>query len=190
LPRRERRAQILEAAARAFLARGFAGTSMDDVAKAAGVTRLIVYRIFESKQDLYRAVLDEVVEDLARSFTGDSVERLQRERAFTRTLLEVGRRHPDGFRLLWRHAAHEAEFAPLALMVRSFAYDYAESLLSSYVSDKTMLHWSARAILGYLQDGICTWLDDGDPERDADLVKTLGVGLRALVTAWNEQGET
>ena len=49
LPRAARRAQLLEAAATAFLERGFDGTSMEDVAQEAGVSRLIVYRIFESK---------------------------------------------------------------------------------------------------------------------------------------------
>jgi hypothetical protein len=146
--REERRAQILEAAARAFRSGGFDGTSMDDVARAAGVTRLIVYRIFESKDDLYRAVID-----------------------------------ADGFRLLWRHAAHEPQFAPLADLFRTFAVDHAESLLAEEIRDATMLHWAARAILGYLYDGICTWLDDGDAARDGEFVEMLGVGSRALVAA-------
>ena len=148
------------------------------------MTRLIVYRIFESKDDLYRAVLDGVVDDLARSFAGDAGERLQRDGGFARELLAVARRHPDGFRLLWRHAAHEPAFAPLSELFRTFAVDSAENLLAREISDPTMLHWAARAVLGYLYDGICTWLDDGDPSRDAELVEMLAAGSRALVAAW------
>ncbi|MEO5723835.1 MAG: helix-turn-helix domain-containing protein, partial [Ilumatobacteraceae bacterium] len=48
LPRAQRREQIMVAAASAFVRTGFDATSMDDVARAAGITRLIVYRIFES----------------------------------------------------------------------------------------------------------------------------------------------
>jgi AcrR family transcriptional regulator len=183
LPREERRAQILGAAALAFRSGGFDGTSMDDVAKAAGVTRLIVYRIFESKDELYRAVLEAVIADLAESFAGEPAARLQRDGGFARQLLGVARRHPDGFRLLWRHAAHEPEFAPLADLFRTYAVEYAESLLAKEIHDQTMLHWSARAVLGYLYDGICTWLDDGDPTRDGEFVELLGVGSRALVAA-------
>src|ERR1700753_3657268 len=57
LRRDERRAQLLRAAATAFLVGGYAGTSLDDVAAQAGVTRMIIYRHFDSKRDLYREVL-------------------------------------------------------------------------------------------------------------------------------------
>ena len=184
LPREARRAQILDAAAGAFVAGGFDGTSMDDVARAAGVTRIIVYRIFQSKDDLYRAVLDAVLHDLAESFGTDPVERLRREGGFAREMLGVARRHPDGFRLLWRHAAHEPAFAPLAELFRTFAIDYAESLLATSMDDATMRRWAAGAILSYLNDGICTWLDDGDPARDEEFVEMLGLGSRGLLTAW------
>ncbi|MDQ3757621.1 MAG: TetR/AcrR family transcriptional regulator, partial [Actinomycetota bacterium] len=60
LARPERRAAILRAAATAFAQRGFAATSMEEVAAAAGITKLIVYRHFESKEELYRAVLEQV----------------------------------------------------------------------------------------------------------------------------------
>src|SRR5690606_5605344 len=56
--RAERREQILAAATRAFARAGFAATSLDDIAAETGVTRVILYRHFESKTDLYRAVLD------------------------------------------------------------------------------------------------------------------------------------
>src|ERR687892_920956 len=60
LPRAERRDQILAAATRAFARAGFAATSLDDIAAEAGISRVILYRHFESKTDLYRAVLDRV----------------------------------------------------------------------------------------------------------------------------------
>jgi AcrR family transcriptional regulator len=189
LPREARRAQILDVAAGAFLAGGFDGTSMDDVARAAGVTRLIVYRIFGSKEGLYRAVLDSVLVDLAESFGTDPFERLRREGGFSGELLRVARRHPDGFRLLWRHAANEPTFAPLAESFRAFAVGYAESLLATSMNDPTIRRWAARAILSYLNDGICTWLDDGDAARDAELVAMLSSGSRALVSTWVRRGE-
>src|SRR5690606_14799714 len=43
LSRPERQAQLRRAAATAFARTGFAGTSMEDVARQAGVSRLIVY---------------------------------------------------------------------------------------------------------------------------------------------------
>ena len=57
LPRAERRDVLLRAAARAFARAGFVHTSMEEIAAAAGITRLIIYRHFASKEALYRAVL-------------------------------------------------------------------------------------------------------------------------------------
>ena len=61
-PRRDpaRRMALLAAAAEAFAHAGYAATSMDEIAATAGITKLIVYRHFESKEVLYRAVLEQV----------------------------------------------------------------------------------------------------------------------------------
>jgi TetR/AcrR family transcriptional regulator, mexJK operon transcriptional repressor len=48
-----KRAAVLTAAQQLFSENGFAGTSMDSIAKAAGATKLTVYRNFGSKQDLF-----------------------------------------------------------------------------------------------------------------------------------------
>ena len=74
MPRAERRAQILDAATRAFARTGFSATSLDDVAAEAGVTHVILYRHFDSKTDLYRAVLDGVVSRLADKLGTDDYD--------------------------------------------------------------------------------------------------------------------
>jgi AcrR family transcriptional regulator len=52
------RAALLAEATALFAARGFAGTSLEDVASASQVTRGAVYHHFASKQALFEAVLD------------------------------------------------------------------------------------------------------------------------------------
>src|SRR4029078_3004152 len=52
----ERREQILRAALGAFADGGYAGTSTDQVARAAGVSQPYVVRLFGSKQDLFAQV--------------------------------------------------------------------------------------------------------------------------------------
>ncbi len=49
---------ILDIALELFLERGYKGTSMDAVARAAGVTKPVVYDCFESKAELFGALLD------------------------------------------------------------------------------------------------------------------------------------
>src|SRR5438045_2276540 len=53
----ERRARIETEAARLFAERGYQGTSMEEIAAAAGVTRAVVYDHFASKRDLHEQLL-------------------------------------------------------------------------------------------------------------------------------------
>lgn len=52
------RAQLIEAALRVFLRRGFHGASLDEIADEAGYTTGAVYSNFKGKDDLFLAVLD------------------------------------------------------------------------------------------------------------------------------------
>jgi AcrR family transcriptional regulator len=63
-PRWERRkdarpAELLAAALELFVARGYAATRLDDVARQAGVSKGTVYLYFPSKEELFKAVVRE-----------------------------------------------------------------------------------------------------------------------------------
>ncbi|KTC43932.1 TetR family transcriptional regulator, partial [Pseudomonas sp. ABAC61] len=60
----ETRAQILEAAEKAFYERGVARTTLADIATLAGVTRGAIYWHFSNKADLVQAMLDSLREPL------------------------------------------------------------------------------------------------------------------------------
>lgn len=53
------RGRIVEAAAEAFMADGFAATTIDDIARAVGATKGFVYYHFRSKFDIFLAVYEE-----------------------------------------------------------------------------------------------------------------------------------
>jgi AcrR family transcriptional regulator len=57
LPPDERRALIEDAAARLFAEHGYAATRLDEVAAAGHVTKPVLYRHFDSKKNLYLALL-------------------------------------------------------------------------------------------------------------------------------------
>lgn len=68
------RDQLLEAAARVFAAKGFAGTKIMDIVKEAGLSSGAVYGRFESKEDLLmEAVLDQVGKSIVTSKFDGSV---------------------------------------------------------------------------------------------------------------------
>jgi AcrR family transcriptional regulator len=53
-----RRPQILDVAFELFVQRGYKATSMDEIARAAGVTKPVVYACFPSKAELFGELLD------------------------------------------------------------------------------------------------------------------------------------
>lgn len=59
--------RILESANELFAARGFAEVSLDDVARAAGVTRGAVYHHYDNKTGLFTAVAARVQSDVAQA---------------------------------------------------------------------------------------------------------------------------
>jgi AcrR family transcriptional regulator len=89
-PRFERRkdarpGEILDAALELFVEKGFAATRLEDVAQRAGVSKGTVYLYFDSKDDLFKAVIRsgmvraiEEAEKLVAGFEGPSADLLRR----------------------------------------------------------------------------------------------------------------
>jgi AcrR family transcriptional regulator len=182
LDRPTRRAAILRAAAEAFVERGFADTSMDDVAGAAGITRLIVYRHFDSKGALYAAVLQHVRDRLAEV---GSVGVGRGESTAVRALLTVGREDPAGVTLLLRHAAREPRFAPYADEFREEIITYSEELMKrAHAPARVRCRWAAETLVSFVFDALLHWLEDGDPTQDREFLERVDASLPALVAAW------
>ena len=90
-----RREQILDVALQVFASAGFHGASMNDIAEAVGVTKPVLYQHFDSKRDLYQALIDEVGSTAARQHRqggGRGDRRQEPDRTRVPRLLPVGRR--------------------------------------------------------------------------------------------------
>lgn len=80
-----RPAEIMAAALTLFSERGFAATRLDDVAEAAGVSKATIYLYFDSKADLFKAMVREfasprigAVETMIDEFEGPSADLIRR----------------------------------------------------------------------------------------------------------------
>lgn len=63
----ERRIQLLEEATKLFAKKGFSGTTTKEIAATAGINEALIFRHFENKEALYRAVIHEYVERSRRN---------------------------------------------------------------------------------------------------------------------------
>jgi AcrR family transcriptional regulator len=67
VPRAVRERQLVELAEQLFAERGFARTSMEELARRAGVTKPVIYELFDSKDGLFRACVERAIERMAHS---------------------------------------------------------------------------------------------------------------------------
>ena len=186
LDRAARRETILRGAAEAFAEQGYSATSMEDVAAAAGITKLIVYRHFGSKGELYDAVLERV-SDRGREMFIAGLQTGRPASGAVRSMLTVAREDPAGFTLLWNHAVREPQFAEHAATIRSRGVDAAESLLTSVGwNGGATRRWAAETIVSYLVASVLHWLDQGTPSDDDAFVERVARSLPAMIRAWVE----
>jgi AcrR family transcriptional regulator len=175
LQRDKRRKQIVQAAKHAFAQTGFAHTSLDDVAAAAGVSRALIYRHFDSKSELYIAALD----DFGDYLQAELGPRETWEPSSVQKLVQVAIEDPDGFLLLFEHAAREPEFADVIDDVRDHSVLIAKERMPEKLNSTTYVDWAARFIPTALIQAVVTWIQAGQPRPDL-AAQTIGELLAAI----------
>ena len=98
-PRNQER--ILNAAVDLFADKGFHGTHMEEIAQARGLPKANVYYYFPTKESIYTALIERVIEGWDRAFEHIVPEREPRDAiaAYIRAKLEYSRRHAADSRL-------------------------------------------------------------------------------------------
>ena len=164
LPVAERRALIVEAAGRLFGERGYDATRLDEVAAAAGVTKPILYRHFDSKRDLYLALLERHRADLSGFVAAMPAEGSTRERlrAVLDVWLDYVAAHSYSWKMLFRDTGGGPEIA----------------------ARRREVHAEARAVLVELIDSQAA---TPIPRRQREpLAELMSMGMAALVLWWIE----
>ena len=187
---KERREQLLDVGRSLFAERGFDGTSVEEVAARAGVSKPVVYQHFGGKEGLYAVVVDREVSRLLDAFTaalsGDSPKELLQQA--TLALLVYIEDQADGFRILVREspvplAGSSAGFATIIsdiasqveyILAREFtARGFGTNLAGLY----------SQALVGMVALTGQWWLETRQPGRDevaAHLVNLAWNGLSRL----------
>lgn len=177
LPRAQRRVQILAAATRTFARAGYAATSLDDVAREAGISRMIVYRHFDSKRELYLSALHHIGERLgevtaAPQFSEDSLA----------ALVATAADEPDGFRLLFQHAAREPEFRAEVDQLRASMSEVTRDRMAAQIDDPAWAAWASAFVPVATIEAVLSWLDAGQPDPDG-VVERIRTVIHGVIAA-------
>lgn len=109
------RRKILAAAVHAFADKGFAGATMDQIARKAGVNKATIYYHIGDKQALYAAVLHDVFGRIAQSIledVGEAATPMEKLKAYFSTIERTIFEHPDIPRIMLREVASRGEHLP------------------------------------------------------------------------------
>jgi AcrR family transcriptional regulator len=183
VPRALRQRQLVELAEHLFAERGFARTSMEELARRAGVTKPVIYELFESKDGLFRACVDRAIERMAASIVEafrSETEPEARLRAGGLAFLRFARDN----RVAWDLMAMQGRFADQAQAVRRDQAQLIRALMAEIApegTDPQELEAVAYAV-NSAYEGAAHWMwehPDAPVEQVADwIVALLLPGLR------------
>ena len=182
LPTPERRSTILEAAGRLFGAQGYDGTTVEEVAAAAGVTKPIVYRHFGSKERLYMTLLERHRHDLPSFAAGEAPTAAIEIDALSVMLgmwLDYVESHSYAWRMLFRDTGGGAKIERFRLVVSTQAREVLAALIREYAADQIPpeeLEPLAELMRSGMASLVLWWLDHPSTTRQAI--------LDALVRVW------
>lgn len=182
LPPEQRRLLIVEAAGRLFGERGHDGTRLDDVAAAAGVTKPVLYRHFESKTALYLALLERHREDLGSFAVPASGTLDQRLRAVLDAWLTYVESHTYAWKMLFRDTGGGAEIAAYRRDVHARAREVLAGLIRA-LAERPLPAREVAPLAELLSMGMASlvlwWIEDAAVSREAvaDAIARTWLGL-------------
>ena len=179
---KERREQLLDIGRRLFAERGFEGTSIEEIAAQAGVSKPVVYEHFGGKEGLYAVVVDREVERLLATATAilSGAQTREKFEAAAVALLRYIEDNADGFRILVRdtHPAAGGSFGSLISDIAS----QVEYILGDYFRargyDPKLAPMYAQLLVGLVAVTGQWWLDVRKPKVEV-------VAAHLINLAWN-----
>ncbi|NYE45534.1 AcrR family transcriptional regulator [Spinactinospora alkalitolerans] len=185
---KERREQLLDIGRELFAERGFDGTSIEEIAARAGVSKPVVYEHFGGKEGIYAVVVDREMQKLL-GMVGDALigdhARDKLEHAAL-ALLRYVEESSQGFRILARDSHAASGTGSFASLISDIATQVEHILGEEFKSrgyDPKLAPLYAQSLVGMVALTGQWWLEVRRPKREvvaAHLVNLAWNGLSSL----------
>jgi AcrR family transcriptional regulator len=159
----DRRAQLLRLGLDAFSVRPYDEVAVDDIARAAGVSKGLLYHYFPSKRDLYVAGLREAALQLideTLAAAGTAGEPLDRVRGSLDAYLGYCARHGAAYTTLF-HGGIGADAEVRRILEEVRARFLGKMLEDLPVPASPLLHAALRGWIGFVEVATLDWLEQG-----------------------------
>jgi AcrR family transcriptional regulator len=187
----ERRQQLLDIGRRLFAERGFEGTSIEEIAAQAGVSKPVVYEHFGGKEGLYAVVVDREVERLTVVCMELFKKPHSRQKFETAavSLLKYIEENADGFRILVRDSnpgsgagTYGTLLADIAGQVEFIMADF----LKSRGRDPKLAPMYSQMMVGMVAFTGQWWLDARKPKLEVVAANLLDLAWSGL-SQWDDK---
>lgn len=185
----QRREQLLAVSRKLFAEKGFEGTSVEEIAARAEVSKPVVYEHFGGKEGIYAVVVDREIQTLLGALTGALEAGGHPQVLLERTamaLLDYIESSTDGFRILVRDSPVAQSTGTFSSLIGDIAMQ-VEHLLAEQFSrrglDARVAPIYAQMLVGMVALPGQYWLDARKPRKDevaAHLVNLAWNGLSGL----------
>jgi AcrR family transcriptional regulator len=185
---KERREQLLDVGRHLFAERGLEGTSIEEIAARADVSKPVVYGHFGGKEGLYAVVVDREVERFLTMATRllEGEDNMEKFEVAAVELLRYIQDNSDGFRILVRDSNPSSGSGTYASLISDIA-GQVEYLLGDVLKsrgyDPKLAPMYAQMLVGMVAFTGQWWLDARKPELEevaAHLVNLAWNGLSKL----------
>ena len=186
---KERREQLLAVSRKLFAEKGFEGTSVEEIATRAQVSKPVVYEHFGGKEGIYAVVVDREIQALTDALSGALEEgghpKVLVERT-TLALLGYIERNADGFRILVRDSPVAQATGTFSSLIGDVATQVEHLLADQFRKqgqDPKTAPIYAQMLVGMVALTGQWWLDARSPSKNvvaAHLVNLAWNGLSAL----------
>lgn len=179
----ERREQLIEIARTLFAERGYDGTSVEEIAAHAEVSKPVVYEHFGGKEGLYAVVVDREVRHLLgmmRQALTDGSARVLLEQAAV-ALLDYVEQSSDGFRILVRDSPPGSANGSYVSIMSDIGTRVEGILVDEFKArgfDAKAAPMYAQMLVGMVGTTGQWWLDARKPAKEA-------VASHLVNLAWN-----
>jgi AcrR family transcriptional regulator len=190
----QRHEQLVDVARGLFAEKGLDGTSVEEIAAQAGVSKPVVYEHFNGKEGLYDVVVDRAVTALQEAIA-ETLNAYDSPRALieqgTITLLDFIEDHPDSFRIISRDSSATAPGASFATILSDIASRVEDQLAEGFAKtghDPQTAPLYAQMLVGLVALAGQWWVDNREthplpkPLVVAHLVNLTWYGMRGLKT--------
>ncbi|MEU2022004.1 TetR/AcrR family transcriptional regulator [Streptomyces sp. NPDC016469] len=185
---KERREQLLDIGRTLFADKGFEGTSVEEIAARAGVSKPVVYEHFGGKEGLYAVVVDremrQLLDMVTSALTAGHPRELLEQAAFA--LLDYIETYTDGFRILVRDSPVAQSTGTFASLISDIATQVEDILGLEFKArgfDPKLAPLYAQALVGMVALTGQWWVNARKPKKAevaAHLVNLAWHGLENL----------